>query len=236
MRVVVGPVVGRVTDTAAVVLLEVNQFATVTCIACVVTAAYPQGRPVAQATLALPARRPKAFLLHGLVPGRKHVLVFSGVCAADAESRVAMFTTVLGTEPSLRVVAVTGDRPSALHPGADNPWQALHADVAAGRVDVVVHMGCQVCPPVPVQRTHTGARSHTHTPPLARPPQVYASPVFHEHWHVLRRAEEAGLLHDGGARANALIDAAAEAFRDLYRASWNMPHTREVCVSRCARR
>lgn len=58
--------------------------------------------------------------------------------------------------------------------------------------------------------------------------QVYARDVFHDHWLILRRFEEARLLREGSARAVSLEEAATEAFRGLYRTSWNLPHTREV--------
>ncbi len=141
----VGPVIGRVTDTVAVVLLEVNQNATVTCIASVLTAVTPHGRPVAQCELELKAGRPRAFMLSGLVPGQKHVVSFGGVHRDDAENRLGTFVTLGGQEPSVRIVAVAGDAPYALKHDAANVWEQLHADVDAGKVDVMLHLGCQVC-------------------------------------------------------------------------------------------
>lgn len=63
---------------------------------------------------------------------------------------------------------------------------------------------------------------------LPLPLQVFGSQVFHDHWLMLRRLEEARLLREGGARAAALEDQAAEAYRNLYRTAWNLPHTRQV--------
>ena len=144
VRITVGPIIGRVTDTAAVVLLEVDQTCAVTCIASVITPAHPHGRPVAHSTVEFIANRPKPFLLRDLVPGKKHVVQFSGVNRADAEARMGTFTTLCGSEASLRVVVVSGDRPTALKQGQANVWEKLHADVDAGKVDVMVHVGCQV--------------------------------------------------------------------------------------------
>lgn len=140
----VGPVIGRVTDSVAVVLLEVDQRARITCYASVITPASPAGNVVAQETLELQPNRPRAFFLRGLLPGKKHVVVFSGISREDAESRLGVFTTLSGAEGSLRIVAVSGDKPSGLELGQANPWEQLHSDVDAGKIDVMIHLGSQV--------------------------------------------------------------------------------------------
>jgi hypothetical protein len=150
VSVVTGPVVGRVTDCMASVLLEVSHCARVTCIASVVTATCPQGRPVAQVTLELPAGRPRCFLLRGLVPGKRHVVVFSGVRFVDARERVASFRTLRGSEDALRVAAVCGNRPDAVTRGEVDPWERIAQHVQQGKVDVLLHLGGQVLSPVSI--------------------------------------------------------------------------------------
>ena len=200
VRVVTGPVIGRVSDTAAVVLLEVSAAARVTCVASAVTAKLPQGRPVARVTVDMPANRPRSFLLTGLVPGQRHVVFFSGVHPADARVRLGHFRTVPRDAQRLRLVAVAGDRPDDVEAGQYNLWEQLHEDVDAGHIDVMLHVGGQ----------------------------ANVAPVFHECWLGLRRLEESGMLREGSAQAVAGEEDAAERLRDVYRAAWNMPHTRET--------
>ena len=144
VHVSVGPVIGRVTDTAAVVLLEVDHPATVTCHACVVNETSPHGRVVSSATLQLPANSPRSFLLSDLHPGSRHVFVFSGVCRKDALARFATTRVLSGDEPSLRVVAVGGQALTGPPEGDNDVWDHLQDAVDAGKVDVVVHVGGQV--------------------------------------------------------------------------------------------
>ncbi len=144
VTVTVGPMVGRVTDTSAVVVVEVGRAARVTLLASVVTPEAPAGRVVARCVRQLPAGRPRAFLLTGLVPGARHVVMLSGVARPDALARFAVVRTLTGGEAVLRVVAVAGDAAEGAEEGPTGAWAHVSAAVQAGEVDIVVHTGGQV--------------------------------------------------------------------------------------------
>ena len=81
-----GPIVGRVTERSAVILIEVDHEAPITCaVADVLSGA------VLRNTKLLPARKPYAFVFDGLEPNRNYVIRFEGFVNAD--SRMGSFTT-----------------------------------------------------------------------------------------------------------------------------------------------
>ena len=101
-RVLVGPVVGTVTATTAMVLLEVSHRATVTCVA-----VDPISMHRCQATVRLPARRPATFLLEHLHPETVYELRFEGIKHAFL-CRGAV--TTLPVHPAaVNVVVIAGD-------------------------------------------------------------------------------------------------------------------------------
>ncbi len=113
----------------------------------VLTPALPQGRVVARTSLRLPAGRPRAFLLTGLVPGHRHVVMISGVARPDALTRFALVRTLTGSESRVRMVAVAGNSASGPQEGPSGVWARVNAAVQAGEVDVVLHTGGQVGAP-----------------------------------------------------------------------------------------
>ena len=144
VHVLVGPVIGKVTESSVVVLLEVGAEAEVTCYVSLVDSACPGGRVVARATQLMPARAPRAFAIDGLSAGQKYRVCFGGVRRRDAEARVGSFRTFNPHRTTLRMVAVTGDRPEHLQGDEKSVWDVVAADVANGDVDVMVHLGGQV--------------------------------------------------------------------------------------------
>ena len=148
VAVVTGPVIGRVTADAAVVLLEVSIPARVTCVVSAVTLKHPQGVVVATASLDMPERVPRAFVVKGLRPGKRHVVMFSGVNRSDAATRVGALTTLPATcgrsNTQLRIATISGAAPGSATEDAWDGWDALRHDVMCRRVALVVHCGGQV--------------------------------------------------------------------------------------------
>ncbi|CAM9474859.1 unnamed protein product [Hapterophycus canaliculatus] len=237
VQVLTGPVIGEVTLNSAVVLLEVDvapELGTTTRVCCYVSLvddACPRGRVVCSATLNLPARRPRAFRIGGGVsniigPGRAYTVCFGGICLEDARFRVGRFRTPSACfEPSLHVLAVSGDRPDRLAPGEPSLWRVLRERVTASTIDSWS---------VPDDPGSIAAASQQHQRPvdmvLHAGGQAWMADAFEDAWEVLkRRAMDPVLCADGGwAEAQ---EEAAERMREAMRRAWNLPDKRAVLSS-----
>ncbi|DAZ97257.1 TPA: hypothetical protein N0F65_009308 [Lagenidium giganteum] len=148
VRVLVGPVVGKVTPTTARVLLEVDHEVAVTCHVSMFDG-------VAQVMVELkhcrvqmqcPRGRPTCFVLTGLVPGRQYKLTFSGLCKSDATSCRGSFSTpsfeVATT--ALNAVVVSGNNVYELERGEPSLLQDVQELVERNEVQLVLHLGGQV--------------------------------------------------------------------------------------------
>ena len=214
VRIVVGPIIGKVTGDRARVLLEVDKDTEVACHVCLVDDSCPQGRQVAEVRMRMRARRPGVFQLAKLVPGERYVACFSGVCRDDAVERVADFQSLPLHDHELRFLAVSGDRPEAVVAGEFNLWETIFERVRQRhlpRVGVMIHSGGQ----------------------------VHMQQAFEDAWVLLRRHAEymdtgAGVDTTKGGEGAAWIaleEEAAERLRAAYRFSWNLPFTRETLAS-----
>jgi hypothetical protein len=164
VHIVVGPVIGKVTDEDAIILIEVDNAREVTCYISLLDDAAPQGRVMAAVTQTMPANSPRVFKVSGLSAGQRYKATFSGVCRQDAEERIGSFRTYSTLSQRLRTVIVSGDRPQALTRGDPNIWERIAAKVANYEVDVLVHLGGQ----------------------------VYGSEVFQRAWVLFQRHEQTG--------------------------------------------
>ena len=144
VRVRVGPIIGKVTDTTAVILLEINRAREVECHVSLCDNVAPQGRVVATVKQRMPANSPRAFHVTGLSVNQRYRVCFSGVSRRDAESRVGQFKTFDALSNRVRAIVVSGDRSEALNSGDPNVWEKVAARVASFEVDVMLHLGGQV--------------------------------------------------------------------------------------------
>lgn len=200
VRVRVGPVIGKVTSTSAVVLLEVTLTAEV------VVHLIPEGGGAAagvhSAKLLLPRNRPRAFLVEGLTPDTKYNVVFEGINAKDVRKRTGKVHTFPTTPHHLRVAAVSCDRPERLKPGETNMWEVLANQISAGEVDVVLHLGDQVY----------GQDEFVDAQAILRYANLSETP---------KNAEEQKELYR-------LHKSIKERMRDVYRYTWNLPFTQRA--------
>ena len=146
-RVLVGPVVGLVTESTARVLVEVDRDAVVSLHVCMLDELCPGGREVARVALRLRARRPAALAVDKLAAGTAFHICLGGVSREDALGRTGRFSTVTAGR-SLRVGGVAGNcigwgRP-ATEAGGNCAWAALRDRVDHGGLDLLVHCGGQV--------------------------------------------------------------------------------------------
>jgi hypothetical protein len=217
VRVVVGPVIGTVTATSAVVLVEVDSSAPVA----VVLTDTLSGAQVRQLRL-LPKSRPYAFGFEGLEPARHYSLRLEGV--ENADSRRGGFTTCerpTSGKFRLKVVAVHSDKPySNIHTGTGSGsgggeehagsdgggrgfsvWRALETEAARPYgPDVFIHLGGQ----------------------------VEMSAVVEAASALLCRARR-----ETGTAALELEEAARDTLRSAYRTHWNLPATRNALAHGC---
>lgn len=165
-----GPIVGRVTDTLAVVLLEVETQGDVMVNFARVSSGKPRnssmtspwGASLPLAGQALPSLRfsskgsvsacqtmepgrPYTICAEGLHPNSAYLVLVGNVCQEDIDLRVAYFQTHPEYVESLRLVAVGGHHPPVESLGAADPWQRLH-DFARKEADVhlVLHVGSTI--------------------------------------------------------------------------------------------
>ncbi|OQR93442.1 hypothetical protein ACHHYP_02561 [Achlya hypogyna] len=142
-RVLLGPVVGLVDATSAVLLLEVDRAATV---ACVLTSVYTPA--TSRLVQVLSARRPHRFHFTNLSPELHYTVHVEGL--AEPLRDAGHFRTP-AAHPGQFCVALLGlDRlpPFATTTAAPTLWSALEATLAEpfAAVDLVLHLGGQVSP------------------------------------------------------------------------------------------
>ena len=141
VQIVVGPVLGVIDDTSAVVLVEIDVSAVVWCNVCVSDpATCPEGRVVQRFAVKCEARRPTSFKIRRLTPGQRYFVCFGGVNRLDAERCTARFVTWegvgSGSGGSLTLLLVADDQPQQLAPGAPNMWEEVRRamDILEDRV------------------------------------------------------------------------------------------------------
>ncbi|KAJ1457970.1 hypothetical protein M885DRAFT_514512 [Pelagophyceae sp. CCMP2097] len=218
VRILTGPVVGRVDGSSAMILLEVDTAAAVDFHWCIVDEHCAAGRHVGSLRVDLTARRPKAVALTRLLPGARYVVCFGGVHRSDAVRRTAEFVTHGSAgkkqrEALLRFCAVSGDRTAGAICGEGfDRWETLRERVSQ-----------RALPPLNCM-LHVGG-------------QVDLRCAFDRAWVSLRRAAEARAGANKGAAlgsGESWLDAeerCAETLRDAYRLAWNLPGKRNVLAS-----
>lgn len=165
----VGPVVGKVTDTSAIILIEVTRAAEVTCHCVQVIEEHEENDElqgswgntgissmeqlklltfsregiVSQCQSCEPGK-PRAFSMKGLLPDTKYVVIFSDVNANDMFLRTARVRTFPGDGmlEKLRIAAVSSNRPECY--GDENETGAWNKLLNLGPQDLVLHLGNNV--------------------------------------------------------------------------------------------
>lgn len=174
VRVRVGPVIGKVTDTSAVVLLEVGNYSEVSlnfvaiCGNLESSAEYHDNPSrVWQHEVPVSARnletmiftasgsvsvchimepgKPCTFAVWGLEPATCYLVLLSGVSQPDQELRIARFRTMPERVESLRIVAICGQQAPEAELSDASPWACLANLACAGpEVQLVLHVGSTI--------------------------------------------------------------------------------------------
>ena len=196
--------IGKVTATTALILVELDTATELTMYVSLVDPSIPKGRVVSTVTNLCPSRRPTTISVTNLLPSESYIVTFSGVSRQCAEKRIGSFNTLDIADRTLRIITVSQDNPSAVLSGEHNVWATLAARILR-----------KTLPPVDLV-LHTGG-------------QVDMSTAFGEAWVLLSRSAARTDLMPG--EWSTIEAAAAERLRAAYRFSWNLPYTREVLAS-----
>ena len=133
----------QVSDTTAVVLLELDEAGEVECVA---TA--EDDSSVSQKRV-FPGNEARAFQLEGMKPGTSYTYTFNGLAPSQKKEIDALRCNIT-TFPAaadvkeVRVLVQSCDRPDRLLPQDTNPWSVLDDKCGAGECDLLLHLGDQV--------------------------------------------------------------------------------------------
>ncbi|KAF1326518.1 Intraflagellar transport protein 46, partial [Globisporangium splendens] len=149
VRVLVGPVVGKVGCDSARILFEVDQNADVTCHVPAFHASSGGMREITQCrcTVKFTAGRPAVFHVKRLLPGRDYRFSFSGIDKAHASThRGGFHTPSLETDDTstIHAIAVSGNNMYDMERCEVNLWRDIKQRVKRNEVHYVLHLGGQV--------------------------------------------------------------------------------------------
>ena len=139
--------IGKVTSTTALVLLETSKTVDVTMFVSLVDLDVPNGRVIASTTQRCVGRKPTTISVSNLLPGESYVVTFSNVSRDSASNRIGQFRTFDLEDRSLRILSVSCDSPDKVLSGEPNMWETLSERVLRKElphIDLMVHLGGQV--------------------------------------------------------------------------------------------
>jgi phosphodiesterase/alkaline phosphatase D-like protein len=139
--VLTGPVIGKVTATTAVVLLEVDESCPLT-----IVMKSEDGHEV-RTTKDFRKYRPRAFVVEGLNPDTVYMYTFEGLSPCqffEVEALGATIKTFPTKIDKVRVIALSCDQPRRMLKGDENPWDRLNTVCSKNQCDVMLHLGDQV--------------------------------------------------------------------------------------------
>jgi hypothetical protein len=212
--VVVGPVIGKVTQNTCRVLLELDRTAQVTCHISLLDELCPVGREAASATKLLKKGVPQVFHIPGLSAGCRYGVCFSGIVENDVVLRTGKFHTLRTDGGTLctAVVGVFDPLPSHVVAASTSPdaIELVKERVMDGEIDLVIHAGGQ----------------------------VNCTQAFDESSMVLQRHLAAAALTGKNAespnvsslRTQLQVDV-RERFREAYRVAWNLKDMRYILAN-----
>jgi len=146
MKVTLGPVIGEVTQTSAIILVEVEfKDAENPTLQCQLFAKDEPSEPIQVQDLEVTNKRPISFVFEDLTPNTWYQAIFTSVQGPPA---VANFKTKVPDDDmkTFKLLAVSCDRYSRLLMGQLDPWKQVKKIVKTGRVDTLLHVGDQIYP------------------------------------------------------------------------------------------
>lgn len=141
VMVLTGTVVGTVTSTSAIVLLEDDADATIT-----IVLTSTDGTEVRQSRT-FPSGCARSFYIQGLQPDTLYTYTFQGLAPLQKAAIDAMKTTICTFPVSMEkihLIALSCDWPRCLLEGDENPWDQINVECTQNKCDVMLHLGDQV--------------------------------------------------------------------------------------------
>jgi hypothetical protein len=253
VEVLVGPIVGKVTSSTAIVLLEVDVRAPV-CAVLTDSVTHQQSRVL----LDMPARRPIPFVFQQLLPDHHYRLHVEGV--ANSASRTGSLTTMPSDEAVtefVNFIAISGDSPAALNAAPSVPshlWPQVRGKKGEGKEDaapggaagslysVRSDSSGNSVPPVGAEDELLEAANWELVASVAEPSWGGADVHIHlggqVHMAQTAAVQAAAVLvqrKQPGPQATLtpaerreVEDEVLERLRDAYRTHWNLPSTRRA--------
>ena len=144
VQVLFGPVVGEVTETTAIILIETQcQSGECLNLECkLFDMSNDDPDPVHVMEKEITNRRPQAFKFEDLEPNTNYQCWFS----TSPSPSLATFKTKKHDMDRFRFIALSCDKPSRLLLGQLNPWKNVHKTLKKGHVDMILHLGDQIYP------------------------------------------------------------------------------------------
>jgi len=139
-ELLIGPIIGKVTDSTARILIEVDQ-----CVRVAVVLTSASSGKVKTKSHLLSARRPRVFQFSGLEINAKYFVTFRGV-DCRVPSAFTTFSGRISKELSPKFVAISGNDFSLneYKPSKDDLWHDLAHRLSYGDLDYLLHLGGQV--------------------------------------------------------------------------------------------
>lgn len=235
--VLTGPVIGKVTATSAIVLLEVDELSIITCIFTAVVnneKGNDDDKPPHElrSTREFPAHRPRAFQVDGLLPNTVYTYTFEGIAPSHIEE-MKLLNSKVKTFPNkilkIKLNVLSCDQPRRMIDGDENPWDRLNHLSSNDECDIMLHLGiyCATYMIVLHRKKHiTVCKSNIYLYMLCfSGDQVYTKmDGFLERAEMKMSAIDSHVVTEHSKTK--MRKAAEEELRGAYRYVWNQPSTR----------
>jgi len=139
-KVILGPVIGVVTSTTAIIMLEIDRSGPVTCVVMNVTTSERRLQ-----TMHFPKNKPLSFHINDLKPGTRYSIRFDGV--SNAVDRRGGFTTLNENPTNFRFLAGSADSPSLTMKSRIGTWESIWKDQICKQwsgADGMIRLGGQI--------------------------------------------------------------------------------------------
>jgi len=138
VRILVGPVIGKVTATTAIVLVEVDASSSIH------LHLVPESGDSIVIEKHFDERIPSTFYVQNLQPETSYQVAIGGVEGKFVRRHTGLVKTFSESPQKLRVAVVSCDRPERHLAGEELMWKKLWQRIQAGEIDIMLHVGDQV--------------------------------------------------------------------------------------------
>jgi hypothetical protein len=141
-RLLAGPVVGEVTTSTAIIMMEIEGPDSFFDLECQLYENDTKDKPAFEIKQEVRTKRTFTLQFKDLKPNTRYTAIVNGIQTKDLYTRTATFKTKPEVIKNFRIIVVSCDRPARLLVGQTNPWMQLLKHVQ--RADVLLHIGDQI--------------------------------------------------------------------------------------------